>query len=651
MSEATLNSLLDSIETLLSKNGVALRETSEELGIAVHSPSLRDLADEIRTTLGILWSVSFRSKGLFQLAIVMTREKTQEVLHVYEDCSTDAGADVFDEAWDECPECSNFLSSLAELYSTHDSASAARTLVDFISHLSHCAVRQTHVQLEAIVSKRTICQLAMKEAGEPQFVFPSFWYDIEAFYVWLNGMSPWDFFRRYTQKLDSAYIIITKRPKGVAVAERGAFIIVPVDNISVLSDRMRTTNRVENLQNIVRERDGMAAELVLRNSPLVPPSILLLNVQDYGPEDKFLKALCGIVAYSMFCVVSDEVESSGDLFEFSKILPYERRAVKIALSTNDNDLLIQIRGKPDHRISKNEFLRKAIEIHAVFCEFMGHDAYSVLRKTAASELLKLKFATIVDLVLETNSLLTYYSTLKNQLLEKRIDQLAVVTERMSDSAVKSSLSLSEMLESMQHDAANVSLVILGGLLAQGYSYVSKLLEASQLVPLLILFGILCSLLLLLVDFRLSDVEDTGRFVREAFASLETTVSQQTGLRVSTWGDLVDNCYRSLLKRVQILDTLTWGALVGDFALTYYLLFMLKYYGYDWWVAVVLGAATAVLFVTVFAVIRSTKSGVSRIRGRSTGGTLLVLIALLVVVIGTSLLVIWSWPEIAAKMEA
>jgi len=165
------------------------------------------------------------------------------------------------------------------------------------------------------------------------------------------------------------------------------------------------------------------------------------------------------------------------------------------------------------------------------------------------------------------------------------------------------------------------------------------------------FGASCSFLLLLIDFRLSDVEDSGKFVREAFASLENSVSQQTGLRVTTWGDLVESSYRSLLKRVEILDTLTWGALVGDLAFTYYLLFMLKHYGYAWWTSVISGAATTILFVTMFAVIRRTKSGVSKIRGRCTSGTLLVLTAMIVVVIGTSFLVISSWSEMAAEMQA
>jgi hypothetical protein len=327
LTEVSLNSLLNSIETLLSKNEVTLHETSDELRLAVQHPLSPDLPDEIRATLGILWSASLRSKGLFQLAIVMTRKKTEEVLHVYEDCSTDAGAEVFDEPWDKCPDCSNFLSSLAELYPTPDSASAAGTLVDFTSHLSHCAVRQTNVRIEATVSKRTICQIVMKEAGEPRFVFPSFWYDIEAFYVWLNSMSFWDFSRRYMQKLDMAYVVITRHPRGAALLELGAFTIASVDDISVLSDRMRTANREKNLQNIARERDGMARELVLKNAPLVPPSTLLLNVQERDLGDKFLKALYRIVAYSVFCVVSDEVQGSGDLFEFSKIL--QRRPLRV----------------------------------------------------------------------------------------------------------------------------------------------------------------------------------------------------------------------------------------------------------------------------------------------------------------------------------
>jgi len=647
--EGSLGTILVSIDSLLSDPTVALRETSDDIKVSMPERCTKGLLDLTRQTLATLWHAVLEAKGLFELTVTMTRERRQEVLRLYEDCSYDPSARVFGESWEACRECSRLLSSFGEIYSSHDYCDAPQTVLDLISHLTVCKVRKVSVKLEITVNKRTLSEYANIEAGQPKFISLEFWYELKNFCDWFAGRSPWDFFRRYVQNLNRLYAVIVHHPKGLRPSENGAFIIVPTTELASLSDASRTTKRESDIARIRQETEGLAGETVLKNAPPIPPSILLLNVQDPNIWQHLSAAFSKILAYSIFSIVSDSVRITADWCQFSNDLPYGTQSVSLAFSADDKNLIIEIMGGTTHRILQNNWITNVLEFHTTFCELLGREPYRTLRKTAVSGLLKLKFGDIVELLLETKTLLTYYNTLRKQLLQRRIDDLAKVIEKLSDSAIKSSTSLSQMLESMQHDVSNLSIVLLGALLLQMYSYISKAVNVNQLILLLVSSGIVSSFLLLLVDFRLSDVEDAGNFVRETFSSLERAISQETGLRVATWEELVKNSHKLLVKRIETIDTLTWSALACDLGVVYYILLKLGDYGYSWYVPVLAGVITSVGFLAEFLLVRRTRSGVSKVEGRTSMGTFLLLISLLILAIGTSMLIIRSWSHIISEM--
>jgi hypothetical protein len=638
LSQGTFLSIVSVVDDLLDKKTI-LTETSDEIRTLGHFQSSREWK-QLKDPLDTLWRASKITKGLFELNLIIRREQIQEVVHLYEDCSSDRKDEILEEPWENCASCSQFLNTLEQLHSSRDYQSAPRIVVDFVSHLASCSARSASVQLEVVVKKKTLAEVARTETSEPQGIKLSVWYDLKNFQSWLSSLSPWDFFHNYGQETDSAYGVLVHRSYGAALIRSGAFLIIPTSSMTILSDPTETAVRADDMKRIRLEAEGLAREIVLKDLPYVPPRMLLARRTEYQPDDTFLESLSRVLAYSIFCVVCDSARPVKEFTEFTNSLPFGAQSVRLSFASDADDLVIHMDGNEDLKIRKSDWMQKVVQIYSTFCEHPGAEGYGALRKTAVSELLKLgKFANVVNLVLETDSLLAYYKTVRDQLLERRIDQLAAVIEKISDSAAKSSISLSEMIESMQHDITNVSMLLLGALLVQVYSYISKALSAKQLFLLLTVFGVTSSLFLLLLDFRLSDIEDSGKFIKQAFNSLERSLFQQTGISIVAWGEFVNNSYKSLVKRIEIVDTLTWGSIALDILGTYYFLFNLTYYGYAWWLALALGVSTAVAFVLVFFTVRRTKSGFDRVRGRSTVGTLLILLTLATVCAGSALLTI------------
>jgi hypothetical protein len=642
LSQSTLQSVLSAIDNLLDKKA-RLTETSEDIRIFNQFGSPKEWK-QLQSALATFWSASKVEKNLFELNIVMTKAQAQEIVHFYEDCSSDWGEEIFDRPWEDCEDCPRFLSMIGEVSSTSDFGSAPQIFSDFLSHLTGCTSRSVTVQLEIVIKKGTLSKVAYREAGQPKFVDLSIWYDVKNFQTWLTSLSPWDFFHNYAERLNAVHTVLLHHSDKPIPSSSGTLTILSVSSMLLLSDISKTALRESDIDRIRKEADGLAREVVFKDVPLIPPGILIGEKLSSG-TDLLLEPLCPILAYSIFSIFCDSAKPSGQFTEFINDLPYGAQSVKVSFSIDSNDLIISCEQKADVTIHKSEWIRKASQLYSTFFEHPGKEGYGALRKTAISELLKLKFSNIVELVLETTSLLAYYANARNALLERRIDELATVMEKISDSAVKSSVSLSDMMESMQHDITNVSILLLGALLAQVYSFISRALNVKQLFLLLAVFGILSSLFLLTMDFRLSDVEDSGRFIKKTFDSLEDSLFHQTGLAIVAWREFVRSSYESLLKRVEIVDTLTWGALASDIIVTYYILNNLVSYGYAWWLPPTSGVGTALVFAALFWTIRKTKTGLEKVKGRSTLGTLLVALTLTALLIGTVLLIVEAWSKI------
>ncbi len=645
-----MNNVLGSIDSLLSQSRVSLDETSDDVTIVV--PVERQFQpNPVVGALKALWEIPQDFGNLFELMIVMRRADTREELRIYRDGSTNVRQYVFRERWEVCNDCSDMLSSLGQLCSKRDYSNAAKTAVKFIVHLVDCTHRRASVSLEIIVRKQNLCQLAISEAGQLKCANLSFWYKLDSFLSWLTKLSLWDFFHIYAENLNAVPVVLVHRPEDLQSSSHGAFTIVAVRDFPELADPSQTAHREAIVKRMRKEFDEISKGTVFRNAPIVPPSMLFLTGQaDRGFVERFMRSICKITFYSALCLVADFVAVSGNVVELGNDMAYGFRSVKMVLSDDDQDLIIEMVDDGVRKLKKDVCAEKTAEIYDSFFELLGRDIGGALRKTAVKELLKQRFNTIVELVLETKSMINYYATLRNDLLEKRIDELASVLQKISDSAVGSSRSLSEILESMQHDVTNLSMVLFGALLLQAYSYISKAITPAELSLFFLVFCSFCSLLLLLVDFRLSDVYDTGRFVRQTYFSLEQTLSQETGLKLPAWGELVENSYSNLVNRVQVVDILTWGAIAFDLLACYYLISMIGVYGYSARLQLAFVVGIAVSYLTVFLAVRRTKRGFEKIMGRTSISDFLIRVSLIVLCLGTSWWILNHWSEIAIMTQ-
>jgi hypothetical protein len=132
--------------------------------------------------------------------------------------------------------------------------------------------------------------------------------------------------------------------------------------------------------------------------------------------------------------------------------------------------------------------------------------------------------------------------------------------------------------------------------------------------------------------------------------MEQTLSQETGLKLPAWSELVENSYTNLLNRAQVVDILTWGAIAFDLLACYYLISTIGGYGYSVRLQLEFVVGIAVSYLTVFLAVRRTRCGFEKIAGRTGMSDFLIRVSLMVLCLGTSWWILNHFSEIVMMTQ-